>query len=301
MYFFPGRRKINIYFLSVKKMYKIGPILGRGAEAIVYETIVHDITNPSGVEKKALKNFTKTERNVEQLRKSIMKEYDLVRKLHHANIIKYYDIYESDVSFCIIMEKIETINMKRIIFSHQTIKFIMIELLNGLQYLHEQNIVHGDIKLENILLSSSSLSLGTGGTGGSRTSNIYVQEPSVMSLKIIDFGLAKNLTTENARIYEIYGTANYTSPEMLMRQGISFAADIWSVGVLLYYLVMHEYPFADPNGSLEATYRNIKSLSFIKSNPNKNFFALDLINKILVYEDMRLSIDDILDHSYLQS
>lgn len=242
-------------------VYQLGEILGRGSEAVIYNNIVNC--------KEVLKVFRKKLEG--------KKEFELVKNLHHRNIIQYYEYIETDnLETIIIMEKITSMDLRRIIFSHRTIKLILIQLLDGLQYLHQNNIIHNDIKIENLLFSNTE------------------------QLKIIDFGYAAILSPGSR--YSVYsGTPNYIPPELLLHQGVSFPRDVWAVGIILYYLVIRYFPFADPNEDLKQTWIYIKNLSFINSekHQNKNDLALDLISKILVYENVRYSIEEILQHPYL--
>lgn len=97
------------------------------------------------------------------------------------------------------------------------------QVVSAVAYMHRSNVIHRDIKLENILLARNSV--------------------DEIQLKIIDFGLAK-LMGPNEKAKTFFGTVGYLAPEMARRQ-YSFGVDVWAVGVLTYVLLCGVFPFDD--------------------------------------------------------
>lgn len=103
-------------------------------------------------------------------------------------------------------------------FSEREIKFYATQLIYGLKYLHDSDIMHRDLKLENLLLDE----------------NGY--------LKIVDFGVAKVCRVKN-KFYDVAGTPLYLPPEMILGEGYDKGADWWAVGCILYYMLVGAHPF----------------------------------------------------------
>ena len=103
-------------------------------------------------------------------------------------------------------------------FSEREIKFYATQLIYGLKYLHDSDIMHRDLKLENLLLDE----------------NGY--------LKIVDFGVAKVCRSKD-KFYDVAGTPLYLPPEMILGEGYDKGADWWAVGCILYYMLVGAHPF----------------------------------------------------------
>lgn len=111
-------------------------------------------------------------------------------------------------------------------------RYYMVQLVNGLQYLHEHLIIHRDLKLGNLFIDHA------------------------MNVKIGDFGLAAKLQTEDERRFTVCGTPNYIAPELLEgKKGHSFEVDIWSTGVILYTFLVGKPPFQSKD--VKSTYKRI--------------------------------------------
>lgn len=102
--------------------------------------------------------------------------------------------------------------------SETKLRFVLIEILQGLKYLHDLGIVHRDIKLENIMITDDG-------------------RP-----KLIDFGLSAVVNVDE-KVIEGMGSIAYCSPEIIHHQPYSFPTDIWSLGVVMYTLMTGRFPF----------------------------------------------------------
>ena len=160
----------------------------------------------------------------------------MLESISHPNIIRYYETVYTSETVNIVTEVVENNSLveylrmqpsKRV--SEKNARVIMKDLLKGLSYLHYNNIVHRDLKLENILISKD------------------------MRIKLIDFGFS---TFDNQIHYDFCGTPHYISPEIIGKGGYTGqAADIWAVGVIMYKILTGAFPFKGLNDKM--LYRKI--------------------------------------------
>lgn len=153
----------------------------------------------------------------------------LLRYGRHPNIIELRDVYDDGSKVYMVMELMKggelldrILNQK--FFSEKEAANVMFVLTSTIQYLHLQGVVHRDLKPSNILYSKPH--------GNHET------------LRIADFGFAKQLRAENGLLMTPCYTANFVAPEVLKKQGYDAAIDIWSLGVLLYTMLAGCTPFA---------------------------------------------------------
>lgn len=156
-------------------------------------------------------------------------EYDLVRKLDIPNIITIFDLVRQDDQYAIIEEDFGGISLKDALKeSHLDLKSLLdisAHISGTLGLIHKNNIIHLDIKPDNIL--------------------IHAEKGEV---KITDFGISTVLTHANDELYHpdvIGGTLSYMSPEQTgrMNRGVDYRTDIYSLGVTLYEMLTGEVPF----------------------------------------------------------
>ena len=155
------------------------------------------------------------------------------------------------------------------------IKYYLIQLINALKYLKDKKIVHRNLKLENILISNK------------------------MKIKICGFHLAAHLKSIEEKLTISIGTPNYIAPEKL-DHNYSFESDIWSLGIILYTLIIGKKPFEQK--SITETYRAIKigKYSFPEDCQISEDLK-DLIQKILVVDvNKRIKLEEILNHNFLK-
>ena len=129
-------------------------------------------------------------------------------------------------------------------------------ILSSLNYIHSQNVLHRDIKLDNIIIDR------------------------FHNLKLIDFGISKIIT--KGRIYEQCGTPAFLSPEIILNKGYEgFASDFWSLGIVLYVLLYGKVPFKGSN--IQELHKNI--LSGVLPKQAKYIYtsalAQDMISRLL--------------------
>ncbi|GBP13006.1 hypothetical protein EVAR_79340_1 [Eumeta japonica] len=115
-------------------------------------------------------------------------------------------------------------------------RFYMHQILLGVQYLHSKRIIHRDLKLGNLFLDDE------------------------LHVKIGDFGLAARIEYDGERKQTLCGTPNYIAPEILTKKGHSFEVDVWSLGCIMYTLLVGKPPFE--TSTLKDTYKRIKQCEY---------------------------------------
>lgn len=263
----------NDYPSSDISFYKFGRVIGKGAFGKV-NIGLHILTGRIV----AIKSFNKTKFTDEKYRNKIMNEINLMKNLRHFSVVKLLDTIETDKYILLIMENILggdllTFIKKRNKLPEKVAKFIFKQLLQSIKYIHSKNIVHRDIKLDNILIDLHN------------------------NIKLCDFGVGKNIVNNQELLYEQCGTPAYIAPEVLGGEGYTgFPVDIWSSGVVLYSLLMGNIPFKAQNlNELQSLIMtgNYKRIEGISQN------GKDLLNKLLeINPNKRITPDEALNHPW---
>lgn len=198
--------------------------LGRGSFGVVY--LVHQtVTKQPYVLKRININHIH-----QKFQQAALREVEILKKINHPHIIKYYYSFIEDSTLSIITEYAESGDLyqlllkyrnKNLSFSESELWRIMSELTEALRYLHQNNIIHRDIKCQNVFLSKN------------------------LTVKLGDLGASKLMTAEMQATR--VGTPLYLSPEMIKQQPYDYKIDIWGLGCILYTLATKESPFAGSN------------------------------------------------------
>uniref|UniRef100_A0A3Q3WZ13 non-specific serine/threonine protein kinase n=1 Tax=Mola mola TaxID=94237 RepID=A0A3Q3WZ13_MOLML len=213
----------------------------------------------------------------------------LLRYGQHPNIITLKDVYDDGRSVFLVTELMkggELLDkiLRQKFFSEREASAVLYTITKTVEYLHVQGVVHRDLKPSNIL---------------------YVDESgNAESIRICDFGFAKQLRAENGLLMTPCYTANFVAPEVLKKQGYDAACDIWSLGVLLYTMLTGFTPFANgPEDTPEAILARIGSGKFSLTGGYWNSVsneAKDLVSKMLhVDPHRRLTAGQVLRHPWV--
>ncbi len=195
--------------------------IGRGGMGIVYRGRQLSLERPVAI--KALKSSVATN---ESFIHRFTREAKTAAQIIHNNIVQIYYVGQEDHTFFIAMEYVDgksvrdLINEQNAIPESQAVDIILQASL-GLKKAHKQNVLHRDIKPDNLILNKQG------------------------EVKVADFGLALDLgeSRVHAGPAKIEGSPHYLSPEQAMREEMTFASDIYSLGATLYHMVTGEPPF----------------------------------------------------------
>ncbi|KAM6969027.1 ribosomal protein S6 kinase alpha-1 isoform 4-T4 [Tautogolabrus adspersus] len=213
----------------------------------------------------------------------------LLRYGQHPNIITLKDVYDNNKQVFLVTELMrggELLDriLKQKSFSEREASAVLHTITKTVDYLHSQGVVHRDLKPSNIL---------------------YVDDSgNPDSIRICDFGFAKQLRANNGLLMTPCYTANFVAPEVLKRQGYDEGCDIWSLGVLLYTMLAGFTPFANgpedtPNEILNRIGNGHFSLTGGNWDPVSDS-AKDLVSKMLhVDPHQRLTAQQVLKHPWI--
>ncbi|RXM35327.1 Serine/threonine-protein kinase D2 [Acipenser ruthenus] len=211
-------------------------------------------------------------------------EVAILQSLHHPGIVNLECMFETPEKVFVVMERLHGDMLEMILSSERgrlperLTKFLITQILAALRNLHFKNIVHCDLKPENVLLASA--------------------DP-FPQVKLCDFGFARIIGEKSFR-RSVVGTPAYLAPEVLLNQGYNRSLDMWSVGVIMYVSLSGTFPFNED----EDINDQIHNAAFMyPPNPWKTISpeAIDLINNLLqVKMRKRYSVDKSLSHTWLQ-
>ncbi|XP_035791817.1 uncharacterized protein LOC118466497 isoform X2 [Anopheles albimanus] len=263
--------------VDAKQLYELSTELGRGKFGVVYKCK----EKSTGVRLAA--KFIQIVKKGD--RRNIEREVHMMNVLHHAKIAQLYAAFEFDRTFCVMMELVEGGELfdrvldEKFILTERACSIFMRQICDAVAYIHGNNIIHLDMKPENILCLTES---------GNR-------------IKIIDFGLAREYDPDN-KLQVLFGTPEFVAPEVVNFEAISFATDMWSVGVIAYVLVSGLSPFAGEDDIQTMGNITIGRYDFLdEAFDNVSEEAIDFINRCLVKEQKeRLTAEDALKHKWIK-
>ncbi|XP_010639149.1 serine/threonine-protein kinase D2 isoform X2 [Fukomys damarensis] len=266
--------------VDIATVYQIFPdeVLGSGQFGVVYGG-KHRKTGRD-VAVKVIDKLRFPTKQESQLRNEVA----ILQSLRHPGIVNLECMFETPEKVFVVMEKLHGDMLEMILSSEKgrlperLTKFLITQILVALRHLHFKNIVHCDLKPENVLLASA--------------------DP-FPQVKLCDFGFARIIGEKSFR-RSVVGTPAYLAPEVLLNQGYNRSLDMWSVGVIMYVSLSGTFPFNEDEDISD----QIQNAAFMyPASPWSHISAgaIDLINNLLqVKMRKRYSVDKSLSHLWLQ-
>ncbi|OTB00843.1 hypothetical protein M426DRAFT_15069 [Hypoxylon sp. CI-4A] len=198
--------------------YRLGECIGKGAFGSVYKAIHWGTGEAVAVKQIKLVNLPKSELRM------IEAEIDLLKNLNHDNIVKYIGFVKASDCLNIILEYCENGSLHSICkaygkFPENLVGVYMTQVLQGLQYLHDQGVIHRDIKGANILTTKDG------------------------KVKLADFGVSTSTLAGPDKEAQVVGTPYWMAPEIIELSGATPASDIWSLGCTVIELLSGKPPY----------------------------------------------------------
>ena len=214
--------KKAIGYVKFSDLYEMKEVIGKGKFGVV-NLGIHRKTG----QQVAIKILNKENIKSTEDKELVQIEIGILKLCHHPNIVRLLDHLENTDYIYIVTEYIEGgtlgqyFKKKKFNFSERQAMNIMSQLASGVKYLHQYGIVHRDLKPDNIMIT---------------------QQNDNGVIKIMDFGLSK-IVSPHEKMVEGYGTLSYVAPEVLLRTPYNKEVDIWSMGVILFYMLSGRLPF----------------------------------------------------------
>jgi len=209
--------------------YRLQEKIGSGGICTVFKA--HSVRNKTDIV--AIKVLREEIAEYPNIKKRFKQEATIINKLNHPNIIKIFEMGEFKDKLYLVMELLEGRTLDQMIIDRKNINFkicfqIMKQIAESINYIHTKNIIHRDLKPANIMLIE--------------------KDNNPNFVKLLDFGIAKKkFQTTLTKDGELIGTIGYISPEQLLNENITFASDIYSLGIIYYELItgVKAFPYED--------------------------------------------------------
>ncbi len=219
---------------------------------------------------------------VNSITSKIKLEVDILKKISHINIIKLYDHFYYDNKLYLVFDRCKhslekEINNNYLLINNKRKTAWIRQLLSGILYLHNNKIMHRDIKLQNILLTYDD------------------------KIKIIDFGFARYFDINNL-MNTICGSPLYMSPEIFSNNSYDYKSDYWSIGVVCYNILVGKMPYNAKNLiDLTSKIKNIIDIKIPKNIVNLyDSNLIDLVESLLIIsKKYRITLDELNVHPFI--
>ena len=268
---------------NLHENYEIIKKIGAGSLGVVYKAKNIYLKNIV-----AIKMIKKVKENDEE-DSNIINQINILKKLSHPNIVKIHEFYSNKKYYQIITEyckKGELFKYIKRSFTEKQLAVIFYQILSGLNYLHEKNVIHKNIKLKNIMVLQKEEDINS--------------KEEYLWIKIIDFHTAE-IFQKNRKDYSHIHNSYYTSPEAI-KNIYTEKSDIWSVGIILHLALTGKVPF-DGKTDDEINYK-IENISYNELDPRllaHSSESKDLLDKLLQKDQKnRPSAKEALNHEWFK-
>ena len=296
-----GKKKIGDYILISK--------IGKGAFASVYGGINQKNGKIIAIKQIEMSKINKSKETYNNIRN----EFFILSKINHNNIIKLIDYELTKNNIYFILDYCNGGNLSEYIKYYEKkegkllnefyIQKLLRQLIKGLEYMHNKNIIHRDLKLENILLNFNDIKTSNLNEKIQKVDYSKVSLNDSFTLKIADLGFSKNISKE-LYTHTFLGTPIIISPEVLLgndnERKYNTKADLWSLGIITYQLLIGYPPF-NSNESIFNIFKKIKIGKYkIPTNIKISIEAISFINGLLqFYPEKRFNWEQIKSHPFI--
>lgn len=209
----------KLYDATARRTYKRLRFFGKGGFAKCYEimdVVTGEVYAGKIVSKKLMMKHNQKEK--------MTQEITIHKSLNHRNIVGFHSFFDDPLNIYIVLELCKKRSMmelhkRRKVITDYECRYYIHQVLTGVKYLHDRHIIHRDLKLGNLFLNDD------------------------LHVKIGDFGLATKIEFEGERKKTLCGTPNYIAPEILNKKGHSYEVDVWSIGCVMFTLLVGQPPF----------------------------------------------------------
>jgi tRNA A-37 threonylcarbamoyl transferase component Bud32 len=265
-------------YRNIYDHYEIGKLIDKGQFGEVRQAQNHENNKTYAVKIIDKSKFRPCELD------TIRNEAEVLSICHNENIVKLIEKFESPDKIYLVLEYIDGTTLKRLVecskkkLNEPQIKNIIFKIAEALNYLSKLGIMHRDLKPENIMVTHD------------------------LQIKIIDFGMSR-IVGKGEKVNEKLGTYLYSAPEVLSNLKYNKEVDIWSLGVIIYFILTSQLPYDDPYFMLNLIESEVNfNLIFEKQNFKKlPSSAQDIIKRCLSKQSSRINISDILSHSWFKN
>uniref|UniRef100_A0A8C7XCQ2 Serine/threonine-protein kinase PLK4 n=1 Tax=Oryzias sinensis TaxID=183150 RepID=A0A8C7XCQ2_9TELE len=254
--------------------FRVLTLLGKGSFACVYRAK----SVKTGLEV-AIKTIDKKAMQKAGMVQRVSNEVEIHCRLKHPSVLELYNYFEDSNYVYLVLEMCHNGEMSRYLkerkkpFSEDEARHFMHQIVKGMLYLHTHGILHRDLTLSNLLLTSN------------------------MNIKIADFGLATQLKLPHEKHFTMCGTPNYISPEVATRSAHGLESDVWSLGCMFFAFLMGRPPF--DTDTVKHTLSKVV-LGDYEMPTHVSVEAQDLIDHLLQKDPAhRPSLSAVLDHPFM--
>mmetsp|Transcript_13140 Transcript_13140/g.20233 ORF Transcript_13140/g.20233 Transcript_13140/m.20233 type:complete len:288 (+) Transcript_13140:90-953(+) len=259
--------------------WKVISTVGEGCDSKVVKAIHQNNGTTAAIKLINIRELARKEnKSLAHIRERVTREARILHGLDHPNIVKLYDYFEHDGKIAIVMEFVERGELLSYIgpegAPENEVRDVFLQILEALNYCHQHQVVHRDLKLENLLVDKN------------------------YNIKILDFGFSNFISSESFRMKTLCGTLMYLAPEIFLgKQYNGPPVDVWALGVILYAMLTGRFPFADtpqlPRDVVNGNY-------VIPHKVSKDARKL-LRGMLCLKPEKRLTIPEILEGSWMKS
>ena len=281
---------------DINNIYNFKEVIGKGAFGIVRTGYRKKEFSPHRIY--AIKSIYKKQLNKRDIN-NLEKEIDILSSLDHPNISRFYEAFHDENYFNIVMElcrgKLLTNFLKSNggFLDERRSRIIIMKILHAVNYCHSLGIVHCDLKPDNIIFEIPKEEIEESDDNENNNENNNL---NFLDLKIVDFGLSSRIK-KNQKLNNTVGTPYFISPEMLIGE-YDEKCDIWSIGVILYYMLSGKFPFF--SGQNHEIFQKIEKDEPKYSELKVSESAIDFLKKCLTKDPkLRPSAKECLYHKWL--